>query len=193
MVEQSELMWLRSVDSARTSALSALETQCELLDRLHDAGGGAAIFAPDTNALLYNVDLERWAFTDCDRFELVLGPSILVELDELKVNHRNHDVRTKAEGLISRIKGYRARGQLTQGVSLRKPMSSIRAIATEPRLDKSLAWLDGENRDDRFIATAIEVIRRHPRCPVAIVSRDINLQSKAELASLPCVEPPDPE
>jgi hypothetical protein len=42
VVEQSELTWLRSVDAARTSALSALETQCELLDRLHDAGGGAA-------------------------------------------------------------------------------------------------------------------------------------------------------
>jgi hypothetical protein len=27
----------------------------------------------------------RWAFADCDRFELVLGPSILVELDELKI------------------------------------------------------------------------------------------------------------
>jgi hypothetical protein len=53
VVEQSELTWLRSVDAARTSALSALETQCELLDRLHDAGGGAAIFVPDTNALLY--------------------------------------------------------------------------------------------------------------------------------------------
>jgi hypothetical protein len=192
VVEQSELTWLGSVEAARTSALSALNTLCELLDRLHDAGGGAAIYLPDTNALLHNVDLEQWEFTACDRFELVLGPSILVELDELKINHRNPDVRAKSEGLISRIKGYRARGQLTQGVPLRKPTSTIRAIATEPRLDEALPWLDPENRDDRFIATAIEAIRLHPRSAVTIVSRDISLQSKAELASLPYVEPPDP-
>jgi hypothetical protein len=72
---------------------------------------------------------------------LVLGPSILVELDELKINHRNPDVRQKTEGLISRIKGFRTRGQLTQGVPLRKPASTIRAIATDPRLDDSLPWL----------------------------------------------------
>jgi len=144
VIKQNEVTWLGSVDGARTSALSARETQCKLLDRLHDAGGGTAIYLPNTNALLHNIDLERWDFADCDRVELVLGPSILVELDELKINHRNPDVRTKAEGLISRIKGYRARGRLTQGVPLRKPASTIMAIATEPRLDESLPWLDPE-------------------------------------------------
>jgi hypothetical protein len=137
-LEQSELSWLKSIEHARSSALSALETQCALLDRLHDGGDGADVYLPDTNALLHYVDLERWQFPESDTFELVLGPSILVELDELKINHRNPDVRQKAEGLISRIKGYRTRGQLTQGVPLRKPASTIRAIGTEPRLDDSL-------------------------------------------------------
>jgi predicted ribonuclease YlaK len=180
------------VEEARQRALSALDKQCSLLDRLHDGGEGADVYLPDTNALLHHVDLERWAFPDSERFELVLGPSILVELDELKINHRNPDVRQKAERLISRIKGYRTRGQLTRGVPLRKPVSMIRAIATEPRLEESLPWLDPDSRDDRFIATVIEVIRNRPRSAVTIVTRDINLQSKAELASLPFVEPPDP-
>jgi predicted ribonuclease YlaK len=35
-------------------------------------------------------------------------------------------------------------------------------------------------------------MRQHPRTPVILVTRDINLQNKAEYAGLPFVEPPDP-
>ncbi len=192
ILEQSQLSSLESVEEARERALAALDKQCSLISRLHDAGKGTDVYAPDTNALLHNVDLERWQFPDSTTFELVLAPSILVELDELKINHRNPDVRHKAEGLIARLKGYRARGQLTQGVPLRKPASTVRALATEPRMGESLSWLDPDNRDDRFIATVIELIRQRPRSAVTIVTRDINLQTKAELASLPFLEPPDP-
>jgi len=59
-------------------------------------------------------------------------------------------------------------------------------------MNESLTWLDPDNRDDRFIAITIEVIRQHPRSAVTIVTRDINLQSKAEVASLPFSEPPEP-
>jgi hypothetical protein len=110
----------------------------------------------------------------------------------LKINHRNEDVRAKAETLISRIKGYRARGRLTAGVPLRKPISTIRLLAAEPRMDDSLSWLVPTSRDDQFIASTVETIRQHPRSAVTIVTRDINLQNKAELARLPFVEPPDP-
>jgi hypothetical protein len=192
VLEQSELSWIDSVDEARSRALEALDTQAALLERLHDAGEGVDVYVPDTNALLHYPDLERWTFDGSPRFELILTPSILVELDELKVNHRNIDVRYKAEGLISRIKGYRSRGQLTRGVPLLKRTSSIRALATEPRMANSLPWLDPDNRDDRFIGSVIEIMRQHPRSAVTIVTRDINLQSKAELASIPFSEPPDP-
>jgi predicted ribonuclease YlaK len=59
-------------------------------------------------------------------------------------------------------------------------------------MEESLPWLDADNRDDRFIASAIEVMRARPRSAVVIVTRDLNLQNKAEFASLPFVEPPDP-
>jgi hypothetical protein len=166
ILEQSQLSWLGSVDDAHQRALSAIDAQCSLLTRLHDAGDGTDVYVPDTNALLHNLDLENWAFPDSAKFELVLGPSVLVELDELKVNHRNPDVRQKAESLISRIKGYRSRGRLTEGVPLRSSVSTIRAMPTEPRLDESLSWLDPANCDDRFIATVIELIRQRPRSAI---------------------------
>jgi predicted ribonuclease YlaK len=125
------------------------------------------------------------------RFEIVLGPSVLMELDQQKINHRREEIRDRALALINRIKGYRGRGALTAGVPLTKP-NTIRWFAQEPRMEDSLPWLDRDVADDRFIATTIEIVRQHPRSPVTIVTSDINLQSKAELASLPFVEPPHP-
>jgi PIN domain len=189
---QRETTFRKTAQEAGEYALEAIAKQAELLQRLHDVGGGTDIFLPDTNALLHNPALEDWVFDSSSTFELVLSPAILIELDELKINRRNEDVRAKAETLISRIKGYRTRGQLTAGVPLRKSVSAIRLLAAEPRMNDSLSWLDPTNRDDRFLASTIEVIRQHPRSAVTIVTRDIKLQNKAELARLPFVEPPDP-
>jgi predicted ribonuclease YlaK len=157
-------------------------------------GSGLDTYLPDTNALLYHVDLDRWSFADSATFELVLAPSVLVELDELKVNHRNPDLREKAEGPIRRIKGYRDRGagRLSDGVTLRATVSTIRTLAAEPRMEATLRWLDPANRDDRFIASAIGLMRTRPRSVVRIVTRDTNLQNKAEFALMPFCEPPEP-
>jgi hypothetical protein len=38
----------------------------------------------------------------------------------------------------------------------------------------------------------IEVMRMKPRSAVLLVTRDINLQNKAEFANIPFVEPPAP-
>lgn len=191
VLEQGQSTWTRSAEAARVKAHRALDKTAELLEGLFDQGGGVDVFVPDTNALLHHPHLEEWVFPSSTRFELILCPSVLTELDELKVNHRNPDVRAKAEGLITRIKGYRGRGVLTEGVPLRKP-NTIRALAMEPRMTESLSWLDPGNRDDRFIASTLEIMRQHSRSSVVIVTRDINLQSKAELAGIPFVEPPDP-
>jgi len=192
IVDQSASTWIDTVDEARAKVHDAIEKQKELLDRLHDGGAGEAAYVPDTNALLHHVDLDDWTFDESPKFELVLVPTVLVELDELKVNHRNEDVRAKAEGLIRRIKGYRERGRLSDGVVLRGGVSTLRTVATEPRMGESLPWLDPDNRDDRLLASLVEVMRSRPRTPVVIVSKDVNLQNKAEAASLPFVEPPDP-
>ena len=94
--------------------------------------------------------------------------------------------------MIGRIKGYRARGRLTEGVTLRRDRSSIRALAVEPRRVEALGWLDFENRDDRILASVIEVMRLSPARAVTLVTRDLNLQNKAEFARVPFIEPPEP-
>ena len=116
---------------------------------------------------------------------------MLSELDSLKVNHHNEQVREKAEKLIRQIKEYGRRGDLHEGAPLRRGISSILAIATEPRMEVSLPWLDPGSKDDRFIASVIEVMRARSRSSVVAVTRDINVQNKAAFARLPFVEPPE--
>lgn len=97
---------------------------------LYDRSAGSPIYVPDTNALVFNPDLDRWRFGK-EHFTLLLTPLVLSELDELKVRSWNPDLARKAEGLITRIKGYRNRGggDLGAGVTLRKGVSELRSVA----------------------------------------------------------------
>jgi hypothetical protein len=191
LIDQSHLTFYRSRQDALAAAERELDRQLALLADLYDAGDNDAVYVPDTNALLWNTDLEQWAFAETPRFTIVLTPAVLGELDRLKIEHRNPDVRAKAEGLIKRIHSYRERGELWRGVPLRRGRSTIRTVAIEPKVHEALPWLDPASEDDRILAAFIEVMREHPRTLVVLVTRDVNLQNKAEYAGLPFAPPPD--
>jgi len=189
-IEQNNKTWCKNTTEALDKAVQALKMQCKFLNRLYDPFEGEVIFVPDTNALIYNPNLESWTFLECPQFSLFLLPTVLSELDLLKINHRNVEVRNKSESLIRRIKEYRRRGKLTTGVTVVKGRIKIQSIAIEPDMNTSLPWLDPDNKDDRILAGVIEVMRARPRSIVKAVSRDINFQNKAEFANIPFEEPP---
>lgn len=191
-IEQSKTTYLRTTEIALQEAHKCLDNQVALIEHLYDSSEGDHVYVPDTNALIYNPNLEGWDFPDVHRFTIVLTPTVLSEIDQHKVDHRNEEVRKKAESLIRRIKGYRTRGRLTDGVPLRSNKSSLLSIAKEPDFGDTLPWLDPNNADDRYLASFIEVMRMFPRSPTVLVTRDINLQNKAEFARLPFSEPPEP-
>ena len=198
IIDQTHLTWHATPDEALSSASKHFEQLLQFVNHLYDSSEGSWLFVPDTNALLYNPALERWSFADVPRFEIILVPTVLSELDQQKVNHRNPEIRERAESLVRRIKEFRSRGarsgggNLTTGVPLVKNTSSIRAIAREPVVEDSLPWLDPSNSDDRLLASVIEVMRHHPRSSVVLVTRDLSLQNKAEFARLAFLEPPEP-
>ena len=68
---------------------------------------------------------------------------------------------------------------------------SIFTIATEPNFEKTLSWLDKRNDDDRLIAETLELIREYGNRPVILITSDINLQNKCEVADLVFLEPPN--
>lgn len=189
---EQHITFCRNTQTALKKAVESLQTQLSLLERLYDSSEGESVYVPDTNALLYSPALETWSFDEAPRFTLVLVPTVLSELDSLKINHRNETVRQKAETLIRQIKEYRRRGNLTEGVPIVKNKIDMVAVAIEPNAKATLPWLDLENSDDRILATVIEAMRSRPRSSVTLVTRDVNIQNKAEFARIPFVEPPEP-
>lgn len=189
--EWDQHTYFGSCNQAFSKAKEALDTQINLLKRLYGISQNRFVVIPDTNALLFNPDLEAWSFDSVGQFTIALLPTVLSELDKLKMDSRSESVRQKAEKLIRQIKEYRRRGRLTEGVTLVRDKSRMIAIAVEPAFSESLSWLDANNNDDRFIASCIEIMRQMPDNQVVLLTRDINLQNKAEFARIPFLEPPE--
>lgn len=189
-VEQDEQIWKANIQEVCISGIGELEMQQKLLIDLFECTGNSNIFVPDTNALLINPELEKWEF-DCGQFVILLMPTVLSELDQLKLFGRNESVRGNANKVIRQLKEYRRRGRLIDGVTLKKDKSIIKTFAIEPDFTRTLSWLKSDNADDRLLASFIEVLRNQPNDYVTLVTADINLQNKAEFANLPFEEVPD--
>ncbi|AQQ70751.1 putative ATPase related to phosphate starvation-inducible protein PhoH [Limihaloglobus sulfuriphilus] len=187
-VDQNDRCYIKNTEQAYSKVLEAFLEIDHLLDSLHSTEDETLLIA-DTCALLTNTKIETWKFDEFGEFCVVLTPAVLSELDSHKVNHRNEFVREKSNKLIRQIKEYRRRGSILSGVKINDNIH-LRSIAVEPVFENSLPWLDENNNDDRFIATAFEIIKKNIRSAVYIVTTDINMQNKAENACLPFLEPP---
>jgi len=197
IIQQQDLLFADNIKSYFEAALSAFKTQIDLINRLYGTATGKIVLVPDTNALIFNPDLTKWTYAGIPEFIILLTPTVLSELDNLKVNHRVESVQKKAEQLIRQLKEFRRRaadrgGSLAEGATLVTGVSEIVAGAIEPQIQKSLPWLDPANKDDQILAGVIEAMRTRPHSPVLLVTRDINLQNKADFAGIPFLEPPDP-
>lgn len=160
----------------------------DILDILESSGSADEILIPDTNALATQPDPEQYkAIVDSDKFVFVLLPTVLGELDHLKNNHRNPEFREKVNKAITRIKGWRNQGNLRDGVTVNRNIT-VKAVAREPDIKKTLSWLDFDNKDDRIIASVLEVQASNPTARVILVTGDINLANKADVAKIETAE-----
>ena len=156
----------------------------DLLAIIEAGGPMEPVLIPDTNAIISNPDPTLYrAVIGGDSFVFLLLPTVLGELDDLKNNHRDLDFRKKVNKVITRVKGWRYQGSLLKGVTVDKTIT-VRAIAVEPDLSKSLTWLDKDNLDDRIIASVLDVQSFYPNAQVILVTGDVNLSNKAELARI---------
>ena len=114
IVEQNHLTWHSGTAEAQKAAKKAISDLVQAISYLHDPAENAIILVPDTNALIYSPAIQNWTFDDIQEFELLLTPALLSELDLLKTEHRNQDVRNKAQEIIRQIKEYRRRGSLAR-------------------------------------------------------------------------------
>ena len=162
----------------------ALDEFKRLVDVLAATPTTETIIVPDTNVLLdHIVPTDYTRLVEKDTFTILLLPTILAELDGLKVTHRNEEVRNKAKLAINLIKGWRNQGSLIDGVKTHKTIT-VRTVATEPKSIYFASWLDKENADDRIIASIFQIYAENPTADVLLITGDINLQNKAEFASV---------
>lgn len=177
-----------TIDEAKQLFSSQVDTFRKALRLL--AHGGTDIFAAaDTNALTEEPDVTRYrGVLGTDRFVFLLLPTILGELDKLKVTARP-EYRSRVDAAIRRIRGWEEQGDLNAGVVVDKSIT-VRAIAREPDFSSTVSWLDSTNADDRFLASSLEVQRTFPSGCVVVVSSDLNLRNKAAALGLQRAFPP---
>jgi rRNA-processing protein FCF1 len=179
-----------TIDEAKRIFREQLQTYYALLQVFKSSDQVEVILVPDTNALIMSPDVASYGSAIGQaEYTIVILPTVLSELDKLKITHRSDDFRTKVQSVINRLKGLRKQGNMHDGVTVNKVVT-VKMIAHEPDFKKTLSWLDPTNNDDRIIAATLEVQREEPSSIVVLVTNDINHQNKAEMASLPFIEPP---
>jgi len=170
-----------------------IKTFVQLLHMLETSKQHTIIVVPDTNALAICPEFSRYAeIAGQASFALVIMPTVLSELDQLKITARDEEFRSRVKSVITRIKGLRNQGSLIDGVTVNRE-TTVRMEAREPDFRSTLSWLETSNNDDRLIASVLELQRREPSALLILCTSDINLQNKAEMANIPFAEPPSGE
>ena len=182
----------RTIEGAKKVATTRLTVFDELLGIAARAGDNILRLVPDTNALLRNPSVEDYAnVVGSADYMVHIVTSVLAELDDLKDRGRAADVREKAEKVIRRLKGFRDRGSLADGVTV-KGKIRLRLEHREVETRSVLSWLDPAIPDDRILAATLRLQSDHPAGAVVLITTDINLQNKADAVGLPYAEPPAP-
>lgn len=189
VIEQEPLVWHSTTGEALAAVKKEIDEILGTVAHLHDPTEGSVVLVPDTNALILSPAFQEWNFEGLSKFVVLLVPLLLSELDTLKTNHRDSNVKQKAQAVIRQVKEYARRGSLWDGVTIVADRIRLRALAVEPRVAETLPWLDATVPDDRMLASTVEAMRMHPRSTVALVTADINLQNKATFAGVPFLEP----
>jgi hypothetical protein len=179
-----------SIQQNRASLSERISLFHQLLNQ-HVPAEPDFVLVPDTNALLKAADPSQYAGTiDCQRFRFIIVPTVLAELDELKRVRGTQPVGQKAEKAIRAIKGLRNQGSVRNGVTVSRTIT-VQMIPTEPKMSSLPSWLDADNHDDRIIGSVLGIQCAQPSATVVLVTDDLNLQNKAEMAFLPWAEPPE--
>lgn len=184
-----------------------LRSLADAYDRLE----GETLVIPDTNVLIDYPDLERYHL-GLGKVTVVFTPIVIRELESHKrrkpKSTNADDVArwTNARAVIRRLKETGDVGHILEGVSVSDSVS-LMALASEPKHESVLIdagisiavpsifppvptrkglpdWLDLNVPDDRFVASAMEVRREHPKARIVVVSGDFNVLTKARQARL---------
>jgi hypothetical protein len=196
LVEEGR-QWLGPFENHHRRISDHMAAIKDAIAALPDSSAGETLLVADTNALLRFPAIDKWKFSDIDRFTIVLPSAVLSEIDSFETSNKSVEIKQISKKLVTQIKGYRDRcrdagGNIQIGAVIVRDRISLRLDPLEPSFDGTLSFLNPDANDHKILARTIGLMREHPKSKVALITRDINLQNKAELANVPTVEPPDP-
>ena len=148
------------------------------------------VLVPDTNWLIHYPSFSDYCLLDPQRpLEIRLMPQVLQELDDLKNNGRNGDIRRDARETIRCLRSLREGGRLSDGVPVGEN-ATLSTEAREPSRNDVPSWLDFDVADDRLLASALHQQLANSGLDVALLTDDINMQNKADAIGLPWIDAP---
>jgi hypothetical protein len=181
--------WMPNAEDYRVRSHNSINNIVKLLRRF-DAEERTPLLIPDTNVLIDHPNFAAWQFDGIESFVVIIVPAVLQELDALKLKK---DVAPKARRAIRRLQEIRTDGaRLSRGITLDSGRITVRSFESDSQTERIVRWLDPNHADDRILGCVLEVMRREPFAPVALVTGDINLQNKADFAEVSFLEPPAP-
>ncbi|HJZ04409.1 MAG TPA: PIN domain-containing protein [Patescibacteria group bacterium] len=181
----------RSTDEAVALFGETCDQFSKLLDNIEPTGNSDTILVVDTSAIIDCPDISRMTITlNTVGATLIIPSTTISELDHLKSGKRDENFRKRLTAAIRTLNETIAKGNVLEGIPL--PNGSIlKMLAAEPDFSNLPKWLDPSINDDRILAAAIEMQRKHPHSSVAVLANDINMQNKAKLAGIPTKRVPD--
>lgn len=179
----------QSIEAAKDRLRKEVARLVAVVNVVGGNGAGSVIVIPDTNALIDWPEVEQYdEVLGTDEYRVCLLPTVTGELDALK-STAPRDLRDRVRKVSRRLAEYRRRGSLLRGVPL-NGRRQLFAIGREPNREHAPDWLDLSVADDRIIAATLALQGQEPSSAVVLVTSDLGLQQKAELARLPTLEPP---
>lgn len=186
--ERSEMDWSipKTLAEAQAQAAGSVAQLRALVDLLPTDAWPIRLVV-DSNVLLDEPNLAVHRTKLGPRYMVHLMPIVFRELDDLKRNGRNPDIREAAKKADKRLKGLRTNGDVRTGARVEGDVYVIFEHA-EPRADTLPQWLDLDVPDDRFVASALLLQSGHPGAAAVVATGDLNLQNKLAAVGLPFIE-----
>jgi len=180
-----------SKDEAQSEIENAFGVILRFLQSLKNSSSSSMILIPDTNALIEVPELANYAkLVNGNDVTIIILPVVLSELDDLKIKSRDSEFREKVKSVISRLKGLRNQGDVRTGAKIHGNIR-VKWVPIDPDFENTLPWLRESNHDDQIIASIKQIHWKYPSSNITLVTSDINLQNKSELARIKFAEPPD--
>lgn len=137
------------------------------------------VIIPDTSYLLNNPNFRTWTPKSKGPLNIIITTTVLGELDQHKEFHKGKSINETAKKIVKELLNLLKKNPGKNIKTIIRDKVYIVLDHIEPNSKKIFKELDFTIPDDRFIASALNIIRRYSKSDCYIATNDINQTNKA--------------